>query len=496
MRYPILSPEEAAALIANGETLGISGFTAAGAAKAVPLALAHRAEAEHAQGRDFRVNVITGASIQTAVDNALADAQAVALRIPYQSAPSMRAAADAGQVQYVDMHLSGTAQALRLGHLPRITTAIIEVCDVTDDGELTLTASLGNSPVFCDLADRIILELNSYHKPCLREIHDIYRLPPPPYPGAIPITTPESRIGSGTLRVDPRKIVGIVRTHEADHHSPYKPLSADTIRIGEHIADFLGQEYRAGRLPGSGECLTIQSGVGNIANAALQAISRAGDFPPIKMYTEVLQNAALELIEAGHCRFASSCALSLTDEMMEHFYERFEFFRSRILLRPAEISNCPEVTHRLGTVCMNAALEADIFGHVNSTHVCGDRIMNGIGGSGDYARSAALTIFMFPSTAKNGAISSIVPMVSHTDHPEHDVDIIVTEQGLADLRGKTPRLRAECIIDSCAHPDYRPLLRRYLELSAGGHTPHTLEKAFAFHLAYLRHGDMRRAVLS
>lgn len=494
MRYPVLSPDEAAALIAHGETLGVSGFTAAGSVKVVPAAIARRAQAEHAAGRPFKVNVLSGASVSDVADRPLAEADAVALRMPYQSSAAMRAALNEGRVSFVDVHLSTMAQAMRMGHLPRVTTAIVEVCEVTDTGELTLTASLGNTATLCSQADRIILELNTYHRPEIKAVHDVYMLPPPPFPAPIGISRPEDRIGTGTLRVDPQKIVGVVRTHEADHLAPYKAPTEETTRIGELIAEFLSNEYRAGRLPGR-DHLIIQSGVGNISNAALRAIGRSEGFPPIKMYTEVLQDSALELIEAGRCLFASSCALALTDEMMQRFYERFDFFRDRILLRPAEISNCPEVAHRLGTICMNAAIEADIFGNVNSTHICGSKMMNGVGGSGDYARSAALTIFMCPSVAKGGCISSIVPMVSHTDHPEHDVDVLVTEQGVADLRGKCPRERAAIIIDRCAHPDYKPLLRRYLDLSSGGHTPHNLHKAFAFHLALMEQGDMRTAKL-
>ena len=490
MRFPILSADEAAALIAHGETLGLSGFTPAGSVKALPAAIARRAKAEHAAGRPFQVNVVSGASTSEAVDGVLAEADALALRAPFQSSATMRSAINSRRVPFVDMHLSTVAQAMRMGHLPQVTTAIIEVCEVTDEGDLTLTASQGNSACFCRMAQRIILELNTYHKPELKAVHDVYEQSSSPYPGAIAISRPEDRIGSGTLRVDPQKIAGVVLTHEADHLRPYKTPTDETTRIGRHIADFLRSEHRAGRLPRR-EHLIIQSGVGNIANAALKAIGEAADFPPIKMYTEVLQDAALELIENGRCLFASSCALTLTDDALQHFYERFEFFRERILLRPAEISNSPEIAHRLGTICMNAALEADICGNVNSSHVCGQQIMNGVGGSGDFARSGALTIFMCPSVAKGGCISCIVPMVSHTDHPEHDVDVLVTEQGVADLRGKSPRERAAAIIERCAHPDYKPLLRRYVELSPTGHSPHDLRRAFAFHLAYLEHGDMR-----
>ncbi|TXI25270.1 MAG: propionyl-CoA--succinate CoA transferase, partial [Roseateles sp.] len=142
----------------------------------------------------------------------------------------------------------------------------------------------------------------------------------------------------------------------------------------------------------------------------------------------------------------------------------------------------------------NGLIEADIYGNVNSTHVMGSRIQNGIGGSGDFARNAYLSIFMTPSTAKGGAISCIVPMVSHVDHTEHDVQIIVTEQGLADLRGLSPKERAALVIERCAHPDYRPLLRDYFERARrdapGQHTPHQLGEAFAWHQRYLQQGRM------
>ena len=494
MRYQILTADEAAALISHGETVGVSGFTAAGSVKVLPRAIAARAVAEHAAGRDFKVNVMSGASTGEAVDKPLAEAEAVQLRMPYQSAASMRAAINAGQVAYNDMHLSEMGQAIRMGHLPRVTTAIIEVCHVTDDGELTLTASQGNSALFCRIADRIILELNEYHKPELKRIHDVYELPNPPRRGPIPITAPEDRIGSGTVKVDPAKIVAVVRTNEPDHLAPYKKGSAETDLIGSHIVSFLESEYRAGRLPYT-EYLPLQSGVGNIANAVLAAIGRTSVLPPIKMYSEVIQDSVIALMKSGHCLFASGCSLSVSDEVMQDIYAHFDFFAERIVLRPQEISNSPEVGRRLGVICMNAALEMDIFGNVNSTHVCGNKLMNGVGGSGDYARSAALTIFMCPSVAKGGTISAVVPMVSHTDHSEHDIDVVVTEQGVADLRGKSPRERAAAIIEHCAHPDYKPMLRRYVALTPTGHTPHCLDKAFAMHIAYLQKGDMRLADL-
>jgi succinyl-CoA:acetate CoA-transferase len=179
---------------------------------------------------------------------------------------------------------------------------------------------------------------------------------------------------------------------------------------------------------------------------------------------------------------------------LARFNASVEELRTKIILRPQEISNHPEIIRRLGVIAMNGMIEADIYGNVNSTHVMGSSIMNGIGGSGDFARNAYLSFFMTPSQAKGGTISCIVPMVSHVDHTEHDVQVIVTEQGLADLRGLAPRQRAKLIIDNCAHQHFRPALEDYyqraLKDAPGRHTPHLMDEALSWHARYLRQGTM------
>ena len=190
-------------------------------------------------------------------------------------------------------------------------------------------------------------------------------------------------------------------------------------------------------------------------------------------------------------KFASGCSLSVSRPVIQDIYANLDFFKDKLLLRPQEYSNNPEIVRRLGIITINTALEADIFGNINSTHVNGTRMMNGIGGSGDFARNGYLSIFTTPSTAKDGKISAFVPMVSHLDHSEHSVKIIITEYGIADLRGKSPRQRAEEIIEKCVHPDYKPLLREYLELGVKGQTPQDLECCFAFHQEIAASGDMR-----
>jgi acyl-CoA hydrolase len=298
------------------------------------------------------------------------------------------------------------------------------------------------------------------------------------------------RIGTDHIRIDPAKIV-VVEVSEPNEGSGFAPVDETTRRIGENVAAFFVAEMKAGRIPES--FLPIQSGVGNIANAVLAALGDNKAIPDLEVYTEVIQDAVIDMLESGRVKFASGSSLTVSNPTMDRIYARLPFFKERVMLRTTEFSNNPEIVRRLGIIAMNTALEADIFGNVNSTNVMGSKIMNGVGGSGDFTRAAYLSIFLTPSTAKGGKISAFVPMVSHTDHNEHDVKIIISEFGVADLRGKSPRQRAETIIENCVHPDYRPLLRTYLASGAKGQTPINLDTAFSFHKAFIDTGDMMNA---
>jgi succinyl-CoA:acetate CoA-transferase len=204
----------------------------------------------------------------------------------------------------------------------------------------------------------------------------------------------------------------------------------------------------------------------------------------------------LQLLRDGVLRMASATSFSLSPDGIAEFNRHVDFYRERIVLRPQEISNHPELIRRLGCIAMNGMIEADLYGNVNSTHIAGSRIMNGIGGSGDFARNGYLSVFMSPSSAKHGGVSAIVPMASHVDHTEHDVMVLVTEQGLADLRGLSPKQRARVIIDRCAHPDFRPMLEDYFDRacreSFGRHTPHLLDEALSWHQRFIDTGSMKR----
>ncbi len=487
--FPLLSAGEAAALVDHDATIGFSGFTPAGATKLIPRAIAAKASAEHAAGRPFEIGVITGASTGPSLDGALAKANAIKFRTPYQSDPDLRKAINAGRTRFYDMHLSMLPQAVRNRFLGPMNWAIVEASEVTANGAIVPTASVGAAPTFCRCADRILIEVNARHPAALRGFHDIYDPADPPFRREIPIYHPADRIGAPVIQVDPAKIAGIVYSDIDDETGTFAAPDAITSRIGQNVADFLAAEVKSGRVPR--QFLPLQSGVGDIANAVLGALGTHPEIPPFTMYTEVLQDAVLGLMRTGKITFASTAALTLSKPSMDELYGNLDAYRTRIVLRPQEITNHPEVVRRLGVISVNTAIEVDLFGNVNSTHLLGRNMMNGIGGSGDFTRNAYISIFTCPSTQKFGAISTIVPMVSHEDHSEHSVQIVVTEQGVADLRGKDPHERAHLIIENCAHPDYRDELRHYFAQTMESHTPHALAHAFDFHLRFLRNGTMK-----
>ena len=487
MALKFISAEEAASLVKDNDNVGFSGFTHAGCPKVVPVAIAAQAKAEHAKGNPFKIGVFTGASTGDSIDGELARAKAIKMRTPYQTNKDMRIALNNGEFDYFDLHLSQLAQEIRYGFLGKINVAIIEACDVTESGEIVPTSGVGITPTICRLADIVIVELNKKVPTKLRGIHDLYELQDPPKRREIPIYEVQNRIGLEYVKVNPSKIY-VVETDKEAEGGGFAPLDDVTARIGNNVADFFVAELKAGRIPA--HFLPIQSGVGNIANAVLASMGNNPAIPRFEVYTEVIQDAVIEMMQQGNISFASGCSLTVSNEVLNKFYDDLPFFKNKLVLRPSEISNNPGLARRLGIISLNTAIEVDIFGNVNSTHVNGTKMMNGIGGSGDFTRNSYLSIFLTPSTAKNGAISCIVPKVTHEDHNEHSVKIVVSVYGVADLRGKGPRKRAEELIEKCAHPDYRPLLHEYLNLGVKGHIPQDLYSCFAFHHSLAETGSM------
>lgn len=492
-RRLVMNADAAAELIPAGSNVGMSGFTGAGHAKAVPSALARRISQAHARGEDFQVGVWTGASTAPELDGALSKADGVELRMPYQSDPVTRSRINSGDMDYVDIHLSHVAQMVWEGFFGTLDVAVVEVSSITEDGRLVMSSSVGNNVAWIQRASKIILEVNHWQSPDWLGMHDLYlasALPPDRKP--LMLTRADDRIGEMTMPCPVDKVIAVVETNAPDTNPDLKDSDPVSEQIAGHVLELYEHEVKVGRLPAS--LLPLQSGVGNITNAVLKGLLDS-PWRGLTAYSEVVQDGMLDLIDAGVLRFASASAVTFGPEVAERFNNEVAKYRGKILLRTQSISNHPEIVRRLGLLSTNGMIEADIYGNINSTHLMGSRMMNGIGGSGDFARNAFLACFVSASTAKGGAISTIVPMVSHVDHTEHDVHVIITEQGIADLRGLSPRKRARVVIDRCAHPDYRDALHDYVDRaehhSFGMQTPHILGEALSWHQRFISSGSMK-----
>lgn len=480
----ILTVKETLPMFKDGMYLAFSGF-ASGHPKAVPLALADYVELNQLQGK-LRFNVLTGASIGRDVEDRWSALEMTDRRSPYQASDVCRREINAGKIRMADKHISMFAQDLSYGFQTsdnggKIDLALIEASVITEDGRIVLTGAVGICPEAIQLAEKIIIEINTAI-PSFEGMHDIVMPELPPFKKPYLISQVDDRIGTTSLLCDPSKIVAIVESKEMGMGRPLPPPNSHEIMIAQHIIDFFQFEVKKGRLPAN--LLPLQSGVGTIANAVLGGLVD-GPFNNLQVWTEVMQDTTLDLFDSGKLQFASGASFALSNDGLKRFYANWPEYAKKIILRPAQISNHPELVRRLGVIAMNTPIEFDIYAHVNSSLVNGSKIINGIGGAGDFCRNAYLSIMHSPSTRPTKSdptgISCVVPKVTHVDQTEHDMDVLVTEQGLADLRGLCPRDRAQVIIDKCVHPDYRPIIQDYLDqatrecLAKGAaHEPHML----------------------
>lgn len=494
LKNKVMSAEEAAQFVKHGDKVGVSGFTGAGYPKVLPTAIAERAKEAHSKGDPFMIDLFTGASTAPECDGVLAEADALNFRTPYQSDPILRGKINDGTTHYVDYHLSESGMYVSEGFFGQMDVAIVEVVRITDDGHLIPSSSVGNNVEYLDAATSIIIEVNEWQSENLEGMADIYRIAPLPHRQPIPITSPGDRIGTTYIDIDVDKVVAVVETNAPDRNAPFKPADEVSQKIAGNFLDFLESEVAAGRLSYDG--YIMQSGVGNVPNAVMAGLLDS-KFENITAYTEVIQDGMVDLIDAGKMTVASATSFSLSPEYAERMNEEASRYAKNIVLRPQQISNHPEVIRRLGLIATNGLIEADIYGNVNSTNVAGSRMMNGVGGSADFTRNAYISSFITPSHAKHGDISAIVPFVSHVDHTEQDVKVVITEYGYADLRGLSPRQRAPKMI-AIAHPDYRPALEEYYDRALAAakaaktmQTPHDLTEALSFHQRFLATGSMR-----
>ncbi|MHC8950600.1 succinate CoA transferase [Sphingobacterium hungaricum] len=482
----VITAQEAALFFEDGMVVGSSGFTKAGDSKVVLPAFAERAKQE-----PIKITLMTGASLGHDTDGKLAAAGALYKRMPFQVDRVLREKINAGEVLFIDQHLSESAELLHNKNLPSVDLAVIEAAYIDRDGNIVPTTSVGNSVTFAALAKQVIIEINTAVPEEVFGIHDIYQAENYPHRNVIPIVAPWNKIGRRSIPLDPSKVVGIVFTNIQDSPADIAETDPKTESIAKHILHFFENEVQLGHL--SDRLLPLQAGIGKVANAVLSGFKHS-NFYDLTMFSEVLQDSTFDLIDSGILSFASASSITVSAECYDRVFNNLAKYRDKIVLRPQNISNTPGLIRRLGIIAINTAIEFDIYGNVNSTHISGTKIMNGIGGSGDFARNAYLSIFVTQASSKGNTRSHVLPMVSHVDHTEHDVDILVTDIGLADLRGLAPRERAQKIIDNCVHPDFREELQSYFDRAKerGGHTPHLLEEAFSWHLRLAEKGTMKK----
>jgi succinyl-CoA:acetate CoA-transferase len=471
---PTQSAAEAAARIDSDATMLTSGFGSVGYPKAVPLALAE-------SNRDLELTVVSGGSVGGEIDTELVKQDVIARRFPYHATAESQADTNSGKIAFHDRHIASLGNEVEFGMLVAPDVAVVEAVAVGEDWFVPST-SVGHTPAYVAAADRLILEVNAVQPRSLVQLHDIYRPTAPPVREPIPLVDPGERIGEPRVQFDPEKLVAVIKTETRDSPYSFRELSDDDRAIAVNLGEFLTAEMS--RNPVLAESVRLQFGVGSLGNALMGELERI-DFGDrdVAYFGEVIQDGLLDLLDEDRLSVASATSLALSEKGQDRLFADVDRYAEDVVLRPADISNSPELISRLGVIAVNSALEVDVYGHVNSTHVGGTRILNGVGGSGDFNRNSLVAITALASTAKDGGISRIVPMVPHVDHTEHDVDVIVTEQGIADLRGLSPRERAEKLIKKCAHPSFRPQLRAYLNQAAknDGHIPHDLESAFDWH---------------
>lgn len=470
---PLVDPATAAAEVPANATVLVSGFGSVGYPKAVPRSLA-------ASDRELSLTIVSGGSVGEEIDVDLVAAGAVERRYPYQARSTIRDAVNEGRTAFQDRNIAALGDEVQYGGLPGGDVAIVEALAV-GDGWLVPTTSIGHTPAYVESADALIVEVNSGTPRAVERFHDVYRPGRPPHREPIPLGDPGGRIGDSRIAFEREKLLAVVETDRRDEPYSFREPTATDLAIADALRGFLETEIE--RSPLFEESLRIQFGVGSLGNALMGALGEAdvGD-RDLLYYGEVVQDGLLDLLDEGALTAASATSLALSAEGQDRLFADVDRYAEDVVLRPADLSNSPTLIDRFGVVSVNSALEVDLYGHVNSTHADGTRIVNGVGGSGDFFRHSPLSILALPSTAADGDVSRVVPMVPHVDHTEHDLDVVVTERGVADLRGTSPRERALELIESCAHPSFRDALEAYYDdaLAAGGHAPHDLDRAFSW----------------
>lgn len=461
--------------VAGSKAIAISGMTGTGYPKVVPRAMSEYVERT---GEKFDVVVYGAGTVGVDLEEHLSRI-GIRRRFPIgASAEVTRKLVNSREFEAYDMWLTEYSRWLRDDVLTRrfsgIDIAIVEATGVTEEG-LVLGTSVDAIPVFIEKARGVIVEL-SLVKPYMLGLHDIYV---PKINEVIPVRSVLDRIGDRVVKIPKSKVMAVVPSTIDDQRGAYSPGGDIDRRVVENIVDFLSKE--ASEDPNlRTDYVTLQPAAGPIASLLADRIHEIGF--SLSIWGEIASVRWLKTLSGNVKAISGSAIYTLPgdERLREEFYENIDEFKDRVVLRPQAISNSPEIISRFYHINVQQAIEVDVYGQVNITYI-GDRFIVGVGGSGDHAKASYITIVALPSITGSG-LPRVVPLVYHVDLVDHDVDIIVTDQGWADLRGLSPLEKARAIIEECAHPSYKDILWDYLEtvVKKTGHRPVDLRKAVEF----------------
>lgn len=486
----VTTAERAAELVKDGMIIGTASSVFSSGPRVFFKALAERGK----KGELKDVTMLSLSLLCREIDGALVEAGILKRRLGSITDDLIRKAINAGTVLGNDVRTEMVSHLIRSECCGKMDVAVVEAIGITEEGHIIPTNMLLEAANQVQKADIVIVEINTTLPKELEGIHDVYVMKRPPEQGPLCLHKLSDRIGTTYIPAGVDKISCIIESNLPHQSYPaaFQAVGPGGEKMAGFFLDFMREEVKKGRMPKN--LLPIASGIGQASDGILRALAKS-EFEDLEIFSPIVGDGVVGLIDAGKCRMVNGPVVFLSDEAGAKFREHIEEYKKKIIIRSIDVTHDPGIVRQIGGIALNNALEIDIYGHINSSHIGGTRLVNGVGGGGVYAINAYLSVFCIQSTGKKGDISSFVPMVTHVDHPEHFVDVIVTEQGLADIRCLSPVERARIIINNCAHPDYRPMLTDYLERAiktVGGHEPQMLDEVFSWHKRLKETGSMKQ----
>lgn len=337
-----------------------------------------------------------------------------------------RTGGQAGYVEVIPTHFSTIPDLLRRGLVP--ADVVMGLCSPADDeGYVYLGLSADYTMAAMESARVIILEVNE--------------------------AVPQAR---GECRIDQAKVTAFVTSEHPVPEVGLPEIGPVQRAIGGHVADLVP------------DGATVQIGFGAIPDAVVVQLTDKTD---LGIHTEVLGDGLLALIDAGVVtnerkvthRGVTVATFVLGSRRLYDYVHR----NDRVHVMPVDIVNDPYLAGRNDALhAINGSLQVDLIGQCASESL-GWVPYSGTGGQTDFVRAAnrsrgGKSIIVLPATAKQGTVSRIAPVLApgaHQTTSKNDTDFVVTEYGVAQLRGKTVSQRAKALI-GIAHPDFREELSR------------------------------------